>query len=65
MLHCVHQNHICLLLGAEQVEYNGFLVLFSRQQLHIVAENNAMRAVRGNKNNKVTGLQATPFHIVI
>ncbi len=54
MLHYVHQlvsNFICLWFGTEQVVYSGFLELFRWKQQPAVAENNAMKVVRVNKNS--------------
>ena len=48
---------MCLLFGAEQVVYSGFLEFFLWKQLPAAAQNDAMRALRVNQNSKVAAGQ--------
>ncbi len=78
MLHYGHQLVaicVCLLFGAEQVVYRGFIELFHwKKKLLAAAKNNTMRAV--NQNSSVRQLckgelqiqviiLSNPFHIFI
>ncbi len=60
MFHYAHQpvsDWVCLLFGAEQVAYGGFLLLFLWTQLPAAAEDDAVRAARVNRNSKVAAGQ--------
>ncbi len=61
MLHYVHQlvaNFVCLLFGARQVVYSGFLELFRWTQLPAATENKADESGETVKNRTVK-LQGT------
>ncbi len=50
MLHCVHQlvaNFVCLLFGAGQVVYSGFIRAFCWKYFPAVAENDADESDEG------------------
>ena len=42
----------CLLFGAKQVLYNGFLEVFRAKRLPAAAKHDAVRALRVNRNSK-------------
>ncbi len=54
MAHCVHQlvtNFVCLLFGAEQVEYSEYWELFHWKQGAVLL----MKAVRVKQNSEAAG----------
>ncbi len=56
MLHFVHQlvaNCVCLLFGAEQVVYSGFLEFYHWKQLPAASGKNAIRVMWLNKNSRL------------
>ncbi len=58
MFHYVHQlvaNSVCLLFGAEQVVYGGFLRAVLLKTAACCSRNNTMRAVSVNQNREAAG----------